>query len=486
MTFFLSVARNLMRKIGFYIIFSALLFAIKVAVLPIGNILGFGQHISIIFAVESVIHFTFWLFVFVTLNCLLDFSVWRGIARLKSGETVPKLLIDIVSFIIICIGLVIGLNQAFGIEIVGLVTTSGIVIAIIGFALRGMISDIFTGIALNIERPLKKGDWIELNDGSIGQVQEINWRATRLLTREKVTIVVSNNFLASTSFKNFSTPTEYFRDKFAITFDYSINYEKAERVLLSGIAQVIESTNIPEKPEVRIMDFDEIGVKWECRYWVPNYEKLSSVRYEVRKRVLNNLIYAGMIPSRPKLEFFDTNYLQNEQSILSDEILLLKAMVIFEKLTDQQIQKIAEQLLPTSVKKGETIVSQGKVDNKSLYLVKEGFLEVFVDTEHDKNMKVGWLSPGMYFGEKSLLSDEPRSATVKVAVDAVLYEIKREDIKSLMQDEKDVAINLSRTMARREAENLDKISEANKKQNKQIEITLAKKIFKKMQSIFAL
>ena len=106
-------------------------------------------------------------------------------------------------------------------------------------------------------------------------------------------------------------------------------------------------------------------------------------------------------------------------------------------------------------------------------------MEGFVDTEHDKNMKVGWLSPGMYFGEKSLLSDEPRSATVKVAVDAVLYEITREDIKSLMQDEKDVAINLSRTMARREAENLDKISEANKEQNKQIEITLAKKNFQK-------
>jgi small-conductance mechanosensitive channel len=82
-------------------------------------------------------------------------------------------------------GLVIGLKQAFGVEIVGLVTTSGILIAIIVFALRGMISDIFAGIALNIERPLKKGDWIELNDGSIGQVQEINWRATRLLTREK-------------------------------------------------------------------------------------------------------------------------------------------------------------------------------------------------------------------------------------------------------------------------------------------------------------
>ena len=88
--------------------------------------------------------------------------------------------------------------------------------------------------------------------------------------------------------------------------------------------------------------------------------------------------------------------------------------------------------------------------------------------------------------EKGLRVTEQRKAILEVLASAVLYEIKREDIKSLMQDEKDVAINLSRTMARREAENLDKISEANKKQNKQIEITLAKKIFKKMQSIFAL
>ena len=82
---------------------------------------------------------------------------------------------DIIWFLFFTLGIIVGLNKSYNVEISGLVATSGIAIAVLGFALRNMISDVFTGIALNIEKPLKYGDWIEIENGVVGRVEEINW-----------------------------------------------------------------------------------------------------------------------------------------------------------------------------------------------------------------------------------------------------------------------------------------------------------------------
>ena len=63
----------------------------------------------------------------------------------------------------------------------GLITVSSVVIAVIGFALRNVISDLFSGIALGIDHPYSIGDWIETTQGSAGLVSEISWRTTRLI-----------------------------------------------------------------------------------------------------------------------------------------------------------------------------------------------------------------------------------------------------------------------------------------------------------------
>ena len=52
---------------------------------------------------------------------------------------------------------------------------------ILGLALRSTLGDVFSGIALNLNRPYEVGDWIVLNDGTEGRVVETNWRATHLL-----------------------------------------------------------------------------------------------------------------------------------------------------------------------------------------------------------------------------------------------------------------------------------------------------------------
>ena len=100
----------------------------------------------------------------------LRYYFWHGWVAGHAGTKVPKLLIDLSTFAIWAIAAVLMLAFVFDIEVSAFMTTSGILIAVVGFALRNMISDVFTGIALGVEQPFQMQDWIELDDGTLGRV----------------------------------------------------------------------------------------------------------------------------------------------------------------------------------------------------------------------------------------------------------------------------------------------------------------------------
>tara|TARA_B100000676_G_scaffold263760_1_gene275700 strand:- start:24 stop:692 length:669 start_codon:yes stop_codon:yes gene_type:complete len=177
-----------------------------------------GVSISSEFAATLgiVVATCFWISLAYTVDCLLDKFVWHSASRRRRDVPIPKLLTQLAALAIWITTAVILLALVYDIPVAGFLTTSGIIIAVIGFALRNLIADVFTGIALGLERPLKIGDWIEFDEGAPGRVVEINWRAARLVTMDEVSVVVPNSQLATAAFRNYSTPQEYWRDEFDI------------------------------------------------------------------------------------------------------------------------------------------------------------------------------------------------------------------------------------------------------------------------------
>lgn len=103
-------------------------------------------------------------------NQLVNLVLWNALVPRWTGYPVPRLLaqVTLVVFLSIAIGII--MVQVYAVPVTGVLTTSGIFIAIIGFALRNLISDVFTSIALGIERPFYLGDWIQIVDGTVGRV----------------------------------------------------------------------------------------------------------------------------------------------------------------------------------------------------------------------------------------------------------------------------------------------------------------------------
>ncbi|MDW3205374.1 MAG: mechanosensitive ion channel family protein [Alphaproteobacteria bacterium] len=386
----------------------------------------------------------FWLAAAFAVQRWLRVLLWTGIVEARSGVPAPGLLIDMTAALIYIAALIIVLSFVFDLPVTGLLTTSSIVIAVIGFALRNMISDLFTGIALGVERPFSIGDWVELNDGTVGRVTTMNWRATRLLTKEETTVIISNSELATGRFKNYSTPERFFRDEIEIQLDYTVTAWRAERLLKSAIWSVPEVVEVPRESEIRIKEFTESGTVWQVRFWIPDYGSLHRLRYEVQRAILRNMHFSGVHVPAQRIEWRSL-----PREVPQRDIDFLHAIDLLAPLTDEEVMVINDQMTQHLFKRGVPVVSQGEAGH-SLFVVKEGMLSVFVAGADGRETRVGSLTPGAFFGELSLLTGAPRGATVVPEVDSIGFEITKDTLAPILQRRPELAEHLSETLAERQ------------------------------------
>jgi CRP-like cAMP-binding protein len=128
---------------------------------------------------------------------------------------------------------------------------------------------------------------------------------------------------------------------------------------------------------------------------------------------------------------------------------LLLRVVEFEALDDQQIWKLAEKAIRQDCSADAVIVRQGETGD-SLFILAEGLLTVDIRDPEGREIEVARLEPGACFGEMSLLTGEPRSATIRAATDSVVYEIRKEHLRPFMEKNEAVVKRLSELMADRQ------------------------------------
>ncbi|MEE4301974.1 MAG: mechanosensitive ion channel family protein [Pseudomonadales bacterium] len=392
-----------------------------------------------------VVRSGFWLGLCLSIHYALRVLLWDGLVPRMTGIPMPRLLVQLAGALFTLTGICIVLVVVFGVPLSGVLTTSSVFIAIVGFALRNMISDLFTGIALGIERPFSIGDWLQVADGTVGRVTEMNWRSTRLLTREEISVILPNSQLATSTFKNYSKPERAWRDQFDILLGKEVTAWQAERVLLSAVEQIPEIAQVGKPAEVRIEAFNEHGTLWQVRYWVPDYDQMSRLRYRVQKAVVRNMHYAGLsVPSEQ---------LQLQQHGPADGALhrFLAGVDIFRELSESELLQLQESMVERLVLTGDEVVRQGD-DGHSLFVLKEGLMEVAIDAG-DGPLTVAHLVPGSFFGELSLLTGAPRGATVTARIDSVLFEIDKQAMQRIMQARPGIAESLGRIIAERARHN---------------------------------
>ncbi len=232
---------------------------------------------------------------------LLHLLLWEGVVRRRTGSPAPRLLTDLADGLILVTAVVVIIAFVADKPVTGLIATSGVAVAVIGFALKSMISDLFSGIAITLERPFRMGDWIEISGGMVGKVLNLSWRATGLMLESGIYVVVPNSRLSEMVLRVYDRPEAAWRDEVEVTLGYDVTAHQVERILLSAAADVPEVAAQPRQPDVRIVEFGDNGVKWRLRFWVPDYLGRSRLRYAVQRNVLRNLHFSGIATAAPRL-----------------------------------------------------------------------------------------------------------------------------------------------------------------------------------------
>jgi CRP-like cAMP-binding protein len=317
----------------------------------------------------------------------------------------------------------------------------------------------FSGLALQAERPFEVGDWIQFNDRTeqTGQVVEINWRATKLLTLEQVTMTVPNAVLAKSPISNYSKPAAEVRREVHVGVSYSAPPHRVIR-LLTDVAQSTPGVLAEPPASVIVRDFSDSSVGYSVRYFIREFGRRDLVSGDLRSRIWYALQRAGFeipFPQRTvHLHEISAEAIERtERRRVTSRETALGGVDFLAPLPVESRRRLAELARTELFGPGETVLNQGEAGDE-FFIVVAG--EVAVVVERARGMtEISRLGPGKFFGEMSLMTGEPRAATVRATAEAELIVVSREAFEEILLPNRHLLEQVTETLARR----LDQLEE---------------------------
>jgi small-conductance mechanosensitive channel/CRP-like cAMP-binding protein len=292
--------------------------------------------------------------------------------------------------------------------------TTAVGAVVIGFALQDTLGNLFSGLAIQIEKPFRVGHWVTIA-GTEGLVSEVTWRATKIRTKAGNFVVVPNSVVAKETITNYSEPTQETR----LEVEVGASYDTPPNEVKAVIARALRNEPLilaSREPEILVVDFAASAVTYRVRVWTSDY----AADMRVRDRVRSHIYYAFR---RHGISIPYPIQVQIDQSPAADagkvHAQLLDGVEIFASLTGEQREQLATASRALLFEAGQDIVRQGEA-GASMFVLKRG--EAAVTLAHTVG-EVARHREGGFFGEMSLLTGDARSATVTAVTDCELIEI---------------------------------------------------------------
>lgn len=372
-----------------------------------------------------------------------------------TGRQVPKILKHIIGISAAVIALLLSINVLYSGAFAGLVALSSVIAVVIGLALRPIILDIFSGLSANLDAAFHIGDWIEIKGRSggaayTGWVEEINWRTTHLRTRSGNLIICPNSTMSTAIITNFSRPSRLSRYEIRVELPPELDPERARRILLVAVQATLDIENGPSSgkaPDVLICEMEASGVEYCIRFWLdPSLLSSDAAIDMVSRSVLRHLQLAGIPLAENVILHREKRSILNTANPVSRAEVLART-ALFSGVQPWTLERLAGNTLFHRFTQGEILIREGALDN-DMFLLAEGAVEVIIAVD-GTDVSVARMQAGDYFGEMSLLTGEPRTATIRALTDGGAYRISREAIAPVLESDPVLMNLLSRNLAER-------------------------------------
>ena len=179
----------------------------------------------------------------------------------------------IIYIAVLAIAMVWMLGQ-LGIQITALVATLGIGGIAIALALQPTLANFFAGAYMIMDKPIRIGDYVELDSGERGYVEDISWRSTRLRILGNNMIIIPNSKLAESKITNYYYPSKEMSLVVSCGVSYESDLEKVEKVTVQVAKEVIRKNKGAVKgfePFVRYKEFGDSNINFSVIMKVNQY-----------------------------------------------------------------------------------------------------------------------------------------------------------------------------------------------------------------------
>jgi small-conductance mechanosensitive channel/CRP-like cAMP-binding protein len=387
--------------------------------------------------IADVVALAFGLLAYLGLGVTLIFRLFLP----RVGFELPRILIDLITMIGALVVLIVVGNRA-GFSVAGLITTSAVLTAVIGFSMQDTLGNVMGGLSVQLDKSLKVGDWVSLGPNMpTGRISEIRWRYTAIETRNWDTLIIPNGVIVKSTItilgRRTGEPVQTRR-----TVDFFVDFRTPPTEVIAAVEQSLRRDPVPRMatepaPHVLFFGIRDSFAHYIVRYWLTDLAVDDPPDSAVRVRVWYALERAGIPLSIPANTVFLTHNTEERDARkaaaeLARRIEALGSVDLFRGLPEDTRRSLAGELAHTPFGRGEAITREGENDD-GLYMIVGGEAAVRIGSGRDER-EVARLLPGQFFGEMSLMTGEARTATVVATTDMECYRIDKPALQHVLRE----------------------------------------------------
>ncbi len=207
--------------------------------------------------------------------------------KIETVLPLTSLTQNITKLLILAIGFLIVLN-GLGVSITPILTTLGIAGLAVALALQDTLANLFAGFYVAMARQIKIGNYIELETGQKGYVEDIGWRTTKIRMLPNNTVLIPNSKLAQAIITNYYLPVMELAVLVQVGVHYDSDLEKVEKITIEVAEEVMKEVRggVPSfKPFIRYHTFNDFSIDFTVILRAKEAVATYSVKHEFIKRL---------------------------------------------------------------------------------------------------------------------------------------------------------------------------------------------------------
>jgi len=246
--------------------------------------------------IDAVVLILFALAVYLFVDRLM-IEVLRRYSKKLEGITSSEGIVKAIYRSIILIFIFLIILDSLKITITPFIASLGIGGVVVGLAMQDTLSNFFSWAYIVSNKPVRVGDYIQLEAGKEGYVDRIGWRNVRIRMLSNNTLIVPNNKLVSSYVTNFHLPESELAVLVNLGVAYRSDLEKVEKVTIAVAKEVLQETEGAVKefqPFIRYNAFGESSINFTVILRAKEYTDQYLIIHEFIKRLHRRYQFEGI------------------------------------------------------------------------------------------------------------------------------------------------------------------------------------------------